>query len=312
MINDIAVSACIITKNSEQTILETLKSIENCYEIIITDTGSTDNTINVIKNFKHNNLKLFRKKFNRYFLNGLGFDKVFDFSAARNWTMNKSTGNWILIIDSDEVLDSYSKIEMLINKYADKNYAWRLRQITDLGEGQGRVKILTTRLWKNELGIHYKNIVHETPDLSVEKIGYEFATANDIYLYSKRNPEGKAERIIKALKHTKINYHYFYLASAYSNLNDINNCIINLNLSLENDKLPAALQAKVYSTLAHYYFLFSQNNYEKSVEFAKKSLEILPEQNTARLIMHYLNEFKGKSNGEFKFIETNNDFDLNN
>jgi glycosyltransferase involved in cell wall biosynthesis len=311
MIEDIAVSACIIVKNGSKTIADTLDSIKQCYEIVIVDTGSTDNTIDVVKNFNHSNKKLFRKKFNRYFLDGLKFEKVFDFAFARNFSLSKATGNWILVIDADEVLEDYNKLELLIKKYGDKNIAWRFRQITELEGTSEKVKILTTRLWHNELGIHYKNIVHETPDESIAKIGFEFGTAEGIYLKTKQNKIGKAERIIKALKFVDMPYKYFYLAAAYSYLQDYSNHLLNLNLSLQHDKLPPAMLARVYSSLGNYYFVSATENYKIANDYLNKSLEVLPEQNTARLIMHNLKEFRGITNGKFEYIDNNNDFDLN-
>ena len=47
--HNLKVSCIILTKNEEQYIEECLKSIENCFdEIVIIDTGSTDNTISKI------------------------------------------------------------------------------------------------------------------------------------------------------------------------------------------------------------------------------------------------------------------------
>lgn len=311
MIEDIAISACIIVKNGSKTISETLNSLKNCYELVIIDTGSTDNTIDIINKFEHSNKKLFRKKFNRYFLDGLKFEKVFDFAFARNYSLSKATGNWILVIDADEILDDYNKLELLIKKYGDKNIAWRFRQITELEGTNEKVKILTTRLWRNDLGIHYKNIIHETPDESIAKIGFEFGTAEGIYLKTKQNKIGKAERIIKALKFVDMPYKYFYLAAAYSYLQDYSNHFLNLKLSLQHDKLPPAMLARVYSSLANYYFLSANDNLNKAENYINKSLEVLPEQNTARLISHYIKEFRGIKNGKFEYIETNNDFDIN-
>ena len=84
------VSVCIITKNEEQyigTCLEKLSRYD--WEIIVTDTGSTDRTVEIAK---------------RYTPNVFHFPWINDFSAARNYCISKASRCWILNVDCDEYL----------------------------------------------------------------------------------------------------------------------------------------------------------------------------------------------------------------
>ena len=84
------ISVCIITKNEEkyiETCLQNLKKYD--WEIIVTDTGSTDRTLEICQ--KYTSLIYH-------------FDWIDDFSAARNFCISKASNDWILSVDSDEYL----------------------------------------------------------------------------------------------------------------------------------------------------------------------------------------------------------------
>ena len=85
------VSVCMIVKNEEKTLarcLDGLKSIAD--EIVIADTGSTDNTKGIAA---------------RYTDKIYDFKWVDDFSAARNFVFSKATSDYIYSADADEMLD---------------------------------------------------------------------------------------------------------------------------------------------------------------------------------------------------------------
>lgn len=83
-------SVCIISKNEEENIEKCLRAITPLQsEIILTDTGSTDNTVEIAS---------------KYTKNIFHFDWCDDFSAARNFCAARASNNWILFIDCDEYL----------------------------------------------------------------------------------------------------------------------------------------------------------------------------------------------------------------
>ena len=82
------ISACVITKNEEINIERCIASYKDFVdEIILVDTGSTDNTVNLAK-------ALGAKT---YF-----FEWCDDFSAAKNYALEQATGDWIIFLDADE------------------------------------------------------------------------------------------------------------------------------------------------------------------------------------------------------------------
>ncbi len=87
------ISAVILTKNSQQHIEECLKSLKDFDEVIVYDNGSTDLTLSIAGKFK--NVKIVEGEF-------LGFGK------SRNEAAKYAKNDWILAIDSDEVLTDFN------------------------------------------------------------------------------------------------------------------------------------------------------------------------------------------------------------
>ena len=86
----ICVSLCMIVKNEESRLEQCLASVYGLVdEIIIVDTGSTDRTKEVARKFTE---KLY------------DFEWVDDFSAARNFSFDQATMDYILWMDADEIL----------------------------------------------------------------------------------------------------------------------------------------------------------------------------------------------------------------
>lgn len=81
------ISAVILTKNEENNILECLKSLSWCDEVIVIDDESHDKTVEIVK-----------KAGAKVFVHPLQED----FAAQRNFGLEKAKGDWILFIDADE------------------------------------------------------------------------------------------------------------------------------------------------------------------------------------------------------------------
>lgn len=84
-------SICILTKNSERSLRETLDSLKLFSEVIILDTGSTDKTLEIAKEFQ--NVRVFKRPFT-------------GFGMLRNEAALLAANDWILALDSDEILSA--------------------------------------------------------------------------------------------------------------------------------------------------------------------------------------------------------------
>lgn len=83
------ISATVLTKNSEETLASCLKALEGFDEVILLDTGSTDLTLDIARTFP--NVKVHEAPFQ-------------GFGPLHNLAAEKASHDWILSLDSDEVL----------------------------------------------------------------------------------------------------------------------------------------------------------------------------------------------------------------
>lgn len=83
------ISICILTKNAAMTLKSTLDSVASFPEVILLDNGSTDETLTIAATYP--NVKIHTSPF-------IGF------GALRNKAAKLASHDWILCIDSDEVL----------------------------------------------------------------------------------------------------------------------------------------------------------------------------------------------------------------
>jgi glycosyltransferase involved in cell wall biosynthesis len=100
----VSVSLCMIVRNEENNIQRALASIKPVVEeMIVVDTGSTDRTKDIAK-------ELGAKVYD--------FAWTDSFADARNFALSKATGEWILILDADEMISpsDHDKLRKLIAK----------------------------------------------------------------------------------------------------------------------------------------------------------------------------------------------------
>ncbi len=85
-----SLTLCMIVKNEAENLPRCLESVRSVVdEIVLVDTGSTDQTVAIAQSF---GAKVY------------SFAWTGDFSAARNESLQHATRDWILVLDADEVL----------------------------------------------------------------------------------------------------------------------------------------------------------------------------------------------------------------
>lgn len=81
-------SVAIITLNEEQNLARTLASVQFADEIVVIDSGSTDRTVEIARDY---DAKVFQEPWK-------------GFARQKNSAIEKCTGTWILSLDADEEL----------------------------------------------------------------------------------------------------------------------------------------------------------------------------------------------------------------
>ena len=111
-----SLSLCMIVKDEEETVGRAIKSVLAVVdEVVVVDTGSTDNTRLIVEG---------------YGARVIDFPWTDDFAAARNAAIAAAYGDWILVLDADEVLEPIRPVELgrlLSNEDAIAYYA-RIRE----------------------------------------------------------------------------------------------------------------------------------------------------------------------------------------
>lgn len=90
-------SACIITLNEEKNIARCIKSLDFLSDIIVVDSGSTDNTVEIAKSL---GAKVYTRKFDNYI-------------NQKNYAIGLAKNDWVVVIDADEEISPNLKQELL-------------------------------------------------------------------------------------------------------------------------------------------------------------------------------------------------------
>lgn len=155
-------SCSIITFNEERIVETTLSSIHNWVdEIVVVDSFSTDNTINILEMF---NVKLYKQKWEGY-------------SKQKNYAISKCTGDWILVLDADEVVSEQLRDEIVkVIKKPRSNIGFSIPRKFYIGRKWvrygGYYPDYQLRLFKKNVKAEFlEREVHESISLN-GKIGY--------------------------------------------------------------------------------------------------------------------------------------------
>lgn len=212
-------SACTIAKNEENTIARSIDSYRYFVdEIIVVDTGSTDDTVRVAQ---------------EHGARVLHFDWCGDFSAAKNFALDHAGGDWILFLDADEYFcegcgERVREVVALADMNQKNAIFCRLLNIEKTGALKSELGVL--RFFK--AGAYYQYAVHESVAFS-QGIRAVAASKDEFFLYhtgysSEIFPQ-KVQRNIQLLQHEleecqelgRIAALHAYLSDCYLVLDDL-------------------------------------------------------------------------------------------
>lgn len=168
-----SISLCMIMRDNAKTLTRCLSSVAALVnEIIIVDTGSKDNSINIAKSF------------GARVLTDPWQD---DFARPRNIGIEQARGNWILIMDPDEMLlqkdhndlkwltrtESFDAFWLTTRNYGPFTFRMDYKRIPKdqdpLGKYEGYVPSTKTRFFKNGYGIRFEGCYHELCDWYIRR-----------------------------------------------------------------------------------------------------------------------------------------------
>lgn len=144
----IPVSVCMIARNEEKHIEECCRRLRRYgFEIVLADTGSTDRTIELAR---------------KYTSQICHFDWCDDFSAAKNFAMQKASHDWILSLDCDEFIETIDEaaLQKCMERYPRSAGRILIRnRFTE--NGQTSYEQVRVSRFVNRQYFHFEGSVHE-------------------------------------------------------------------------------------------------------------------------------------------------------
>lgn len=155
----VPVSVAMITKNEEKNIREALESVRDFEEIVVVDSGSTDRTVEICKEYTDR----------VYQLDWRGF------ATQKQFAIDNATLSWVLVLDADERVTEALKKE-IVQKIKDNECDGYFipRKNFFLGKWikhSGWWPDYTLRLFKKDKGKMQQREVHERVVVN-GKVGY--------------------------------------------------------------------------------------------------------------------------------------------
>jgi glycosyltransferase involved in cell wall biosynthesis/predicted SAM-dependent methyltransferase len=182
MIGSYSVSLALIAKNEESCLEKCLKSFQPISdEIIVVDTGSTDKTKEIARKFTD---KIY------------DFEWIDDFSAARNYSFEKCTQDWIMWCDCDdfifpEDLEKVKKLDLSDKEIVIFNYEYAHDDYGNSISTVPRERLIRRLI--NGKTLKWQGEIHEALDLA----GKLWVSGISTHHYKKA---GSSERNLKILE----------------------------------------------------------------------------------------------------------------
>jgi glycosyltransferase involved in cell wall biosynthesis len=184
------IGLCMIAKDSESVVDSALRSAARiCRDLVLVDTGSKDATPSIASRF--------------------GADVYFyewnnDFSAARNYGLSLIRNEWILVLDSDEVIDydSFVRYFYVFDDITIGGINLIIENALNDNSYNASVKHRYTRIFRNDRRIRFQGKIHEQVRDSIEESGYKIFESDIRIFHSGYSEisEQKLERNISMLR----------------------------------------------------------------------------------------------------------------
>lgn len=270
------ISLCMIVKNEENNLERCLNSVKDLVdEIIILDTGSTDNTVAIAAEF---NSKIFH------------YNWCNDFSKARNESLKHATKDFIFIMDADDELDPNDKEKFLNlkNNLDDSETIYYFQTISHLSQAfnsyiNSSINLMP-RLFKNNTKYYYKNALHEQlkSEVPLDKLKKSIIDIHIFhygYLEDSSTNKSKFNRNVSILEKQLVDepnepFHYFNLGNEYCSIRNFEEALKYFLISYKDFNPSKGYSPRLIIKLIICYY--SLNKIPECFDMIEKGLYIYP------------------------------------
>lgn len=291
-------TACYIVKNEARCIRRSLDSVKDVVQeiVIVIDTASTDNTADVINKW-YSDLGIINKPVLKTFTREWS-----GFADQRNFAVSKCTGDWIVVIDADEVLKTLD--------IPDADYG--VCRITNIVGELDLEAFDAIRVFRNIPQVRYEGIRQAIPDNSLKGlIGKNCDTHILHYGYDLTKEERDAKTLENLNDHLKQYAEEpnnltveFYISQCYRYLGDHRNAIDFAHLALFK---PIVHTMKAMLCISLYLSYNSLGLNHIGNKWLLKSLEYEPMQILGRALLIQILDQEGNTllaDEHFKIVQT--------
>lgn len=150
-------TVCMIVKNEEKNIKAAIESFTPfADEIIVNDTGSSDNTINILKSLP---VQIIQTEWED------------DFSLARNASLAQASCSWIIWMDADDRVPEDQVENFLKLKTAPLDRCFGFQIVNTQGGLPIGTRFMQTRMFPNHPDIRFERKIHEQMIFSAARLG---------------------------------------------------------------------------------------------------------------------------------------------
>ncbi|WP_138496171.1 glycosyltransferase [Paenibacillus pinistramenti] len=204
----IKIALVMIVKNEETVLERCLKSAASMVdEIIIVDTGSTDQTKQIAEKWK---------------AQVYDFEWTQDFSLARNFGLQQSTADWNLILDADEYIHEadWEKVKSLLTVQSPAEFVGRITIVNETIVN-GEFSKATNRIPRLlPAGVRFQGKIHEQISEQWRRVDLPITVHHDGYLNQNKSARNIPilEQELKA--HPESPYYCYQLAKEFEGTSD--------------------------------------------------------------------------------------------
>jgi tetratricopeptide (TPR) repeat protein len=278
------VTLCVIARNEEALIGRCLASVAGAVDqIVVVDTGSSDRTVD------------------RARASGAevsSFEWCDDFAEARNASIERARGEWVLVLDADEQLtpESGAALKTLLAGAPAAAFWVVVRNLQPPGELVRYQDSPIVRLFRNEPAHRYRGSIHESVTEAVVEAGGRVAPSPLVIVhdgYAQASVQGGVNRATRNLALLQAAfarapgdaYLQYQLGVTHQQLGSPRQARRHLRQAMDQDDGTLSVEVRALTATRLAQLALGDGRHGSAVEYAGRALAVDPRVCIARVVL---------------------------